>query len=253
MRPHVADLHAFYESRLGQLAQRMIRGRLREIWPDLSAMSLLGLGYATPYLRPFRDEAERVIAAMPAGQGVMRWPEEGRNLAGLVDEVDLPFPDLTFDRVLMVHAIENSEEIRPLLREAWRVLASGGRLLLVVPNRRGIWARFERTPFGHGHPFAPRQLAVLLRDCLFTQVRSASALYLPPSDTRLILRFGAAWEEIGIRLGLGISGVLVVEAIKEVYSVTPSAALKRSRRRLPGLALPSGASRNSFTFKRHQG
>ena len=242
MRPHVVDLRAFYESRLGQLARRMIRRRLREIWPDLSAFSLLAVGYATPYLRPFRDEAERMIAAMPAGQGVMRWPEEGGNLAALVDEVELPFPDLTFDRVLMVHAIENSEEIRPMLREVWRALASGGRLLLVVPNRRGIWARFESTPFGHGTPFTPPQLASLLRDCLFTQVRSASALYLPPSGTRLMLRFGAAWEEVGIRLGLAISGVLIVEAIKEVYSVTPAAALKRSRRRLPGLILPSGAS-----------
>ena len=34
----------------------MIRRRLREMWPDLTGQRVVGLGYATPLLRPFMDE-----------------------------------------------------------------------------------------------------------------------------------------------------------------------------------------------------
>jgi SAM-dependent methyltransferase len=175
MRPHVIDFNEFYEGRLGQVARRMIRRRVREMWPDLTGFSLLGLGYATPYLRPFRDQAERVLSIMPAGQGVLQWPADEPNVVALADETELPLPDVSIDRVLLVHALENSEELGAMLHEAWRVMASGGRLLVVVPNRRGIWARFERTPFGHGYPFSPPQLTRLLRDNLLTPLRSSDA------------------------------------------------------------------------------
>ena len=50
--------------------------------------------------------------------------------------------------------------------EIWRVLSGNGRLLVIAPNRRGIWARFEHTPFGHGRPYTSSQLYRLLRDTL---------------------------------------------------------------------------------------
>ncbi len=148
----VIDLRDFYDSGLGRVAQRMIRRRVRTVWPDVAGASMLGLGYATPYLRPFREEAERVFSIMPAAQGVLHWPADGANAVALSDEAELPLADLAVDRVLLVHAVESSEQLRPMLREIWRVLAGGGRLLVVAPNRRGMWTLFERTPFGHGRP-----------------------------------------------------------------------------------------------------
>ena len=41
------ELEAFYESRMGQVARRLISRRLREQWPDLSGQRLLGFGYAS--------------------------------------------------------------------------------------------------------------------------------------------------------------------------------------------------------------
>src|SRR5579863_7995779 len=93
MNADVVDLRDFYTTRLGQVARRMIRRRVRLIWPDVTGMRLLGLGYATPYLRMFRDEAERVVAMMPATQGVLPWPSEGPNAAALADEGELPLQD----------------------------------------------------------------------------------------------------------------------------------------------------------------
>ncbi len=241
----VIDLNAFYRRPLGLVAQRMIQRRIRQIWPDLRGMSLLGLGYATPYLRPYRGEAERVLAAMPARQGVMPWPIKGPGLVTLTDEIELPFEDLSIDRLLMVHAVEHGEQLRGMMREAWRVLSANGRILIVVPNRRGIWARLERTPFGHGLPYTNRQMRRLLQDCLFSPVDSARALYVPPSRWRVLLTSAAAIERVGEKVFPTFSGVLLVEAIKQIYGAAPTAVTARRRRRF--VVLPGGAASSART------
>ncbi|NQU60243.1 MAG: methyltransferase domain-containing protein [Rhodospirillales bacterium] len=229
----VIDLRDFYASTLGQVARRMIRRRLRQLWPDVTGESVLGVGYAAPYLNGFRGEAERVLAAMPAAQGVLHWPTGEPGLTALVDELELPFPDLSMDRVLLIHALECAEQIRPLMREIWRVLSGSGRLLVVVPNRSGIWARFERTPFGHGLPHTPGQLSRVLRDNLFTPIESHRALFVPPVHSRMILSSAPAWEQIGQRAFKTFSGVVMTEAVKQIYAADAIPSRKRRRRYLP--------------------
>ena len=232
----ITDINTFYTGRLGQVARRMIRRRLRGLWPNVTGLSVLGIGFATPYLRPFRHEAERVVAVMPASQGVMAWPADEPRLVALADETELPMPDGSIDRVLLVHAVESSEQLRPMLREVWRVLAAGGRLLVVVPNRAGIWARLERTPFGHGHPFSPRQLSRLLRESLFLPLNLETALYLPPSASPMMLRAAGAWESLGKRWNLPFAGVVIVEASKQVYAANPERQRRRYHRLMAGAA-----------------
>jgi SAM-dependent methyltransferase len=241
MNVDVVDLRDFYLTPLGQVARRMIRRRVRLIWPDLTGARLLGLGYATPYLRPFRSEAERVITIMPASQGVLAWPREGPNAAGLADEGELPLQDYSIDRVLLVHGLELSEQIGPLLKEIWRVLAGGGRLMVVVPNRRGIWARIDGTPFGQGHPYTPAQLSRLLREADFTPERVATALFVPPNGSRVMLRSAAAIERIGERWFTTFAGVAIIEASKQIYA--KSAPRRRESRRRVYLPVPHGAPR----------
>lgn len=243
MRPHVIDLNEFYGTRLGHASRRIIRQAIIALWPDVRSEAVLGLGYATPYLAQFRDQADRVVAIMPAGQGVMPWPRESRRLVAIADEPDLPLADSSIDRILLVHALEFTEELRPMMSEVWRVLRPQGRLLVVAPNRRGLWARVESTPFGHGHPFSGAQLSRVLRDNGFVSIRTAMALYLPPSRSRMMLRMARAWQALGRRLGRPFSGVVLVEASKEVYGVRP--VRRPVRRRIlvpvPDRALPAGA------------
>jgi SAM-dependent methyltransferase len=224
----VVDLRDFYDTSLGQVAKRMIRRQLRTLWPDVSGMRVLGLGFAPPYLRTFMTEAERVIAVMPASQGVLPWPADAPNLTALADETELPLPDRSMDRILMVHALESTEQVRAMLREAWRVLADGGRLMVVAPNRRGIWARLERTPFGNGRPYTPGQLSRLLRDNLFTPLNQAGALFIPPTGSRMALRSAPAIEELGRRWFETFAGVIMVEAAKQIYA---GSALREARGR----------------------
>jgi len=226
------DLWDFYGTRVGQVARRMIRRRIRQLWPNTRGETLLGLGYATPFLRPFRDEAERVIAVMPSQQGVLHWPREGKGLVCLADEAELPLQDVSVDRVLLVHAVECTEQLRAMLQEVWRVLAGNGKVLVVVPNRRGIWARLDRTPFGHGHPYSPSQLSRLLKDNMFAPSLTAHALYMPPSNSPLLLRSAPAVEKLGERWFNRFSGVVLIEATKQIYA-RPKGRAVRIRRLLP--------------------
>jgi len=235
----VVDIRDFYGSSLGGVTKRILRRRIREIWPHVSGQRVLGLGYATPYLEPFRSEAERVVALMPASQGVLHWPnDDAKNLTSLVDEGDLPLPDVSVDRVLLIHALENTHQLQNLMREAWRVMTGGGRLLVVVPNRRGLWARFERTPFGQGYPYSRSQLSRLLRDSMFTPVERTSALFAPPSRWRMLLAASQAWENVGSRWFESFGGVVIIEATKQIYATPKQVPAKRRRLYMP---MPSGA------------
>ena len=218
----VIDLRDFYESPLGHTAQRVVRRYVRTAWPDTRGMSVAGIGYPIPYLRPFRDEAERVVAVMPAQQGVRRWPVDGSNVVSLASEDNLPLPDVSMDRILLVHALECSEQLRKLLREIWRIMADGGRVLIVVPNRRGIWARMDHTPFGHGHPYTPGQVSRLLRDNLFQPESSVAGLFVPPTRSRMALASAGPIERLGTRWFQTIGGLLFIEAQKQIYAGSPA-------------------------------
>lgn len=249
MHLDVVDLKQFYDSRLGLLATRILRRRMRELWPSVAGLRVLGIGYATPFLRPMMDEAERVIAFMPSAQGVHRWPHGEPGRVALVDEAELPLRDSVVDRVLLVHTLENTEELRPMLREVWRVLAPEGRLLIIAPNRRGLWARFEGTPFGQGRPFSPPQLNRLLRDNMFSPAAVRPALYFPPSKRGVVLRASGALEQFGERIGAtAFAGALLVEGGKQVYAMTPRG--HRARLRPVAVARPMMATNRGAAVAR---
>ena len=239
----VVDLRNFYAQNLGVVARRFVGRGIRKRFADTRGMSVLGVGYPTPYLGLFRGEAERCLAFMPAVQGVVKWPTSRAGLAALVDELELPLADSAVDRVLLVHALEMALDPVALLREVWRVLAAGGRLLIVVPNRRGVWARLDTTPFGHGRPYSRSQITHLLREAWFTPTGWSEALHVPPVARGWFLRSAMAWERVGSAVAAPFAGVHIVEATKQVYRAIPA---RRERARLvpalePALAPSAGA------------
>jgi SAM-dependent methyltransferase len=123
--------------------------------------------------------------------------------------------------VLLVHAVEHSPNPARLLREVWRALADGGRLIAVVPNRRGLWCLSESTPFGHGQPYSAGQLGRRLDGLLFERRAERGALYLPPTRSRLLLRLAVPAERLGLSLVPNLAGVVLVEAEKRIYVGTP--------------------------------
>lgn len=239
MRQDVIELREFYASPLGRAAGRLVGRKVGEAWGAIAGLDMLALGYAVPLLEGV--EGRRVIAAMPAAQGVEVWPTGAGNLSCLVDEAALPFANALFDRVLAVHALEESDNPLALLREVGRILAPSGRLIVVVTARRGLWANAEGTPFGHGRPFSRHQLENLLREADLEPVGWTRALYAPP------LKGAHGWaepfERIGARFWRPFAGLILMEAIKQTFAVVPKAV--RARARTTPILQPAPIARRS--------
>jgi SAM-dependent methyltransferase len=242
MRQDVSDLKAFYASRLGEAARDMILRQVAQAWGGMRDLDMLGLGYATPYLAPYRSEARRTVAAMPAAQGVELWPRGERVLACLTADTHLPFPNALFDRILMIHALEEADDPAAMMAEARRVLAPSGRLIVAAAARGGLWAHAEHTPFGHGRPFTRAQLESVVKAAGLEPTAWSRALYAPPY--RGFAPWAEAVEQIGSRLAAPASGVVMLEAVKQTFAVRPKGVLAPAARRPVFHPAPIGATRS---------
>ncbi len=213
------------------MTAKLLRQILLDIWPGCVGLSVLGLGYVGPYLQLWREQSARCIALSPAHMGCRAWPEGRASLACCAEEEALPFADLSFDRILLVHGLEQADNARRTLREAWRLLKDDGRMVIIVPNRRGMWAYAESTPFGHGQPYSQGQLVRLLEGLFFTVERQQPALFALPLQWRANLRAFDVLERAGQALLPQFAGLTIIEATKDVQAVMP---LKRrpARRRV---------------------
>lgn len=217
MYPDVVDLREFYESDVGRMARDVLRAQLRTLWPNVQGQSLLGLGYTTPFLRPFVGEAARVMALMPAQQGVTWWPREGPNRTALTEETGLPLADSSIDKIFLAHNLENTENISGLLSEIWRVLAPSGRMIALVPQRSSFWARDSRTPFSYGFSFTLSHVKRILANNKFQPERHVRCLYTPPFAYRLLAKHTDWIEKQGARFLPHAAGALLLEAGKQAY------------------------------------
>ena len=223
MHHDVYELRKFYYTRaLGRVVQKVLRDRLTALWPpeQTQAMTVAGYGFAAPLLRPYLTPARRVTALMPGPQGVMAWPAGMPNCSVLCEETAWPLDTGSVDRLVLLHALETADHPTLLMEEALRVLGPGGRMLIMVPNRAGLWARRDGTPFGYGRPYSGGQLEAQLKKHGFTPERSMTSLFAPPSERRFWLGTSNFWEGFGRRLPWLAGGVLMVEASKQVYAPT---------------------------------
>lgn len=246
MHLDVLDLRNFYyRTQLGRVAQKAIRDKVLDLWPEtgVRAQTVAGYGFAVPLLRPYLAEARRVIGLMPGPQGVMPWPAGMANVSVLCEETQWPLETGMIDRLVVMHGLETSDQPRALLEECWRVLGPGGRGLFIVPNRTGLWARTDGTPFGFGRPYSMRQLEAQLRQQNFTPERYGTALFTLPSERRFWLRTAAMWETTGRRVSTFLSGgVLMLEVSKQVHAPQRpglKAVVKKPLKALEALPKPS--------------
>jgi SAM-dependent methyltransferase len=231
---------AFYATGRGAVVTRLLRQRLLRMCPPQPGMAVLGIGHPFPYLLPYLNHTSRpgCVAVTLAQSGPVPWPTDTAGLSCAAEEDSLPFADLSFDRVLIVHGLEAAEAPRRLLREVWRVLRDDGRLIVVAPNRRGLWAFTDGTPFGQGQPFSPSQITRLLTESMFHIERRDTALFVPPLQWRVVLKSARAWERAGRMLLPHVAGVTLTEAIKDSYAAIPVPVMARARRRQ--VMVPSG-------------
>jgi SAM-dependent methyltransferase len=242
MHLDVQDLRNFYyRSALGRAAQKSLRTRMLKIWPEAKGQTVVGYGFAAPLLRPYLADARRVMALMPGPQGVMPWPASQPNVSVLTEETRWPIETGHVDKLVVLHGLETSEMPFDLLEECWRVLGPGGKVLFIVPNRAGVWARRDGTPFGFGRPYSVGQLEAQLKRHQFFPERHMGALYQIPSPKRMWMNSGPVFERVGEHMPAMIAGgAVMVEASKLVYP--PKGKVERKRRSisvLEGIGKPA--------------
>ena len=237
MHLDVLDMKTFYyRSQLGRAAQAAVRGKLLQMWPEAERQTVVGFGFAVPLLRPYLADARRVIGLMPGPQGVMAWPAGMPNVSVLCDETAWPLDTGVADKLVMMHGLETSERPSELLSEAHRVLGPGGRMILVVPNRAGLWSRRDRTPFGYGRPYTLGQLEAQVKQHGFVPERHLTTLYQPPSAKRVWRKTAPVFERIGSQMPVGMAGgAIMLEVSKQVYAPRGTATKDKVKSRLKAL------------------
>lgn len=224
----IDDLAAFYASPLGALVQHRLGDTINRIWPSARHDDVvLGYGYTTPLvdLWPMADWH----LLMPSQQGVMAQPDAPPTV--LTDERHWPVRDDSVNRLLVLHGLEAANQVELVLDEAWRVLRPNGRALFIVPNRRGLWARRDKTPFGAGRPFSGGQLRQILQRTGFVPARMRPALMMPPHmPSSLMARL--AWLERGLSVvAPQLGGLWLIEAVKQVPAPLSVEKARRARAR----------------------
>lgn len=216
----VIDLRDFYTTNLGKLVKTQVQAVIDTVWNSKPQGPVVAFGYGVPYMTQYLDD-DNVFSFMPSYQGVLAWPAAGLPRSVLVEEDNFPLPDRSVQNILMVHSLENCHNPKRVLAEMNRILTHDGRLLVVVPNRRSPWARADQTPFGHGHPYTMTQLSLLLRNHGFTPTNMVRGLYTLPSHSRLVQATGSLLEKLGPCCLQKFSGIVCIEAMKEVYAGIP--------------------------------
>ncbi|MCT4610930.1 MAG: class I SAM-dependent methyltransferase [Pelagimonas sp.] len=205
----------YYRSALGRTAQKIIRDQTVNLWPETKGLTVAGFGFSAPLLRPYLGVSRRVICMMPGPQGVMPWPAGKPNVSVLTEETLWPIETGHVDRLVVMHGLETSERPSDVLDEAYRVLGPGGQALFIVPNRSGLWAQSDMTPFGYGRPYTAGQLETQLRLHDFVPEIHLSVLYQPPSTRRFWMKTGQFWEKLGRSVpAITAGGVMMVVASK---------------------------------------
>lgn len=222
MRQNVNQLSRFYDGPMGRAAQAMVMRRLTALWPlegdGAAGHDMLGLGYCAPYLSAYLTLAHKMILAMPEQQGAMITRSRRGNMSCLVEEDSLPFPPASFDRILLAHAIEETDQLPALLAEVWRVMKPEGRVVIIAPNRSGWLARSDASPFGAGRPFSRGQLSSSLKSAKFMPCAWTGALYAPPFNRLMGTGTVRGFERLGEKVCPRFSSLVLVEAIKRLYA-----------------------------------
>lgn len=216
----IKSLLDFYATPLGELVHLYVQDTVDQFL-NIKQGSILGLGFATPYLKESLFETNQVMAFMPEYIGGITWPTPAASRTAVVKEDSLPLPNKSVDRILLIHGVEFAKNAQRMIGELSRILKSDGKILIIAPNKRGIWSHFENTPFGFGHSFSMSQLSQILSNEGFKCLIKERFLYFPPSQSLYTQSFFAPMEMIGSYLIPKLSGLNAIIADKRTFAIIP--------------------------------
>jgi len=188
----------------------------------------------------------RVIPGIQALKSEHRGPES--ELVCQLEEI--PLPDNSVDFILLHHVLEFSKNPHSVLREAVRVLAPRGQLLIVAFNP---WSAFgfrslvERL-FRLSVPWAQHRLSkARLTDWLYLMscepAGFARGFYTLPVQSNRVRKVFDVFEPLAVRMGLPGSGFVMIHATKNVFGRPMRRTSKEMRPQLVPFPVASPAAR----------
>ena len=240
----ITDTDKYYRTPEGRLVADILAADLARLhdgeagWLGTDKAEHLAVGYPFPFIA----KADCSPVFMLSETGVLAWTGPSGIITACIDSVSWPCATDMFDRIFISHGLEHVADKPAFLAEVWRCLKGEGEVVFVVPHRRSLWARADKTPFGQGSPFSRRQLKFALDQAGFDHITIRHSLYMPPFGQHLPLVMRRRLHYVG-RVGWAMfGGVLLATAKKRLYSAhqQPSHALRRKVRQFM-VRQPAGA------------
>ena len=216
----ISDTDNYYRTPEGVLVANILAadlshqyraGRIRAL---ADSADRLAVGYPFPLYPP--DQSLPPVF-MLAETGVLAWTNDQGVVTACINSASFPCATDVFEQVFVSHALEHVADKAGFLSEIWRCLKGEGELVIIVPHRRSLWARADKTPFGQGTPFSRHQLKLGLEQAGFGQIQIKHSLYMPPFGRRLPEAMRRRFHVIG-RIGWAMfGGVLIAVAKKRLF------------------------------------
>lgn len=194
----VKKLCDFYKTPLGEVVQVYINDIVQKFIPENTKNQfILGLGYVTPYLDQSLTEKNTLLSFTFDQMGGIIWPNAEHSHTAIVHENHLPIANKSVDRLIIVHGLECCQNTEQLLKEVNRIIAPDGEILIIFPNKTGVWSHTATTPFAHGAHYTMSQLSNILLKQGFNIEAEERLLYFPPIQSLYTQSFFAPVEMMG--------------------------------------------------------
>jgi ubiquinone/menaquinone biosynthesis C-methylase UbiE len=222
MNASLSDSYARWrKTTVGELTERLETNLVLDLAGPLSSRRVLDVGCGDGTYALIAADKGASVTAVDTTESMME-AARGRAFEARVeirferaDASRLPFNDDSFDVVLAVTVLCFVEDATLAVKEAARVLAPGGRLVLADLNRWSTWAAWRRARGWLGSSTwrkarfrTARELAFLARSAGLDVDRRAGAIYYPPVGS--VARFLAPLDvTLGAITTLGAAFVAV--------------------------------------------
>lgn len=168
------------------------------------------------------------------------WLAQGGDVAGGPEA--LPFKSHSIDNLLLLHVLEYADDPHQVLREAARVLAADGKVILCCFNPISLWGlrrlfSWQDAAPWHGYFFTRMRVKDWLALLNFEVIEQHKVLFRPPFKHPRWLEGSRFLERWGRRLWPWLGGVSVMVATKRTIPLNPLRQSKPEHRLFPSPGL----------------
>ena len=209
----IVKLKDFYRGDLGRTLAKVLTCYIEKLLKIDDTSVVLGLGYTVPFITNIRTKGRFLALATTSLDAQTK---DGQII--FAKNKKLPFLDNTFDKVILIHELEYSENPNSLLEEVSRILRVNGKIIIAVPNKYGLWASSKSTPVAESKAFSSSDLSAVLKRNNFSISQSQYGVFIPPTSKKWLQKLVYSLEKAGYRWFAPFSGFIIVEAKKTIYS-----------------------------------